>query len=94
MFLDPAQQKAARRPLKQLSFHLRCRLEHFQKNCSHLVGKSDEAVLLGFGFVSAQSQGCFEPAPSPKADDRHHSPKLKNPRSGASRTGMELVTEQ
>ena len=25
-----------------------------------------EAVFLGFGFVSAQSQGCFEPVPSPK----------------------------
>jgi len=39
------------------------------------------AVFLGFGFVSAQLQGSFEPAPSPKADDRHHSPKPKNPRS-------------
>ena len=36
---------------------------------------------MGFGFVSAQLQGCLEPAPSPKADDRHHSPKTKNPRS-------------
>jgi hypothetical protein len=26
----------------------------------------EEAVFLGFGFVSAQSQGSFEPAPSPK----------------------------
>jgi hypothetical protein len=31
--------------------------EHFQKNCSHVVGESEEAVFLGFGFVSAQLQG-------------------------------------
>jgi hypothetical protein len=32
-------------------------LEHFQKNCSHAVGENGKAVFLGFGFVSAQSQG-------------------------------------
>jgi len=37
--------------------------------------------LLTFGFVSAQSQGLLKPAPSPKADDRHRSPKVKNPGS-------------
>src|SRR5579859_6179884 len=31
-------------------------LEHFQKNRSHAVFDNVEAVLLGFGFVSAQSQ--------------------------------------
>jgi hypothetical protein len=35
----------------------RGRLEHFQKNCSHAVGKGNEAVFLGFDFVSAQLQG-------------------------------------
>jgi hypothetical protein len=34
------------------------------------------AVFLGCGVVSAQSQGSFEPAPSPKP--RHNT---KNPRS-------------
>jgi hypothetical protein len=29
-------------------------LEHFQKNCSHVVEESEEAVFWGFGFVSAQ----------------------------------------
>ena len=32
-------------------------LEHFQKYCSHLEGKENDAVFLGFGVVSAQSQG-------------------------------------
>jgi hypothetical protein len=31
-------------------------LEHFQKYCSHAVGKDGKAVFLGLGFVSAQSQ--------------------------------------
>jgi hypothetical protein len=34
------------------------------------------AVFLGFGFVSAQSQGCFEPAPSPKP---RQNPKILAP---------------
>jgi hypothetical protein len=38
------------------------------------------AVFLGFGFVSAQTSRRVG-TPSPKADDRHHSPKPKNPRS-------------
>jgi hypothetical protein len=32
-------------------------LERFQKNCSHAIRKNKKAVFLGFGFVSAQSQG-------------------------------------
>jgi hypothetical protein len=32
-------------------------LEHFQKNCSHAAGELKRAAFLGFGFVSAQSQG-------------------------------------
>jgi hypothetical protein len=55
--------------------------ERVKKNYSHSAGSEVRAVFLGFGFVSAQLQGPFEPAPSPKADDRHHSPKTKNPRS-------------
>jgi len=43
-------------------------LEHFQKYRWHFEAKKDEAVFLGFGFVSAQtgsqSKGSFEPAPS------------------------------
>jgi hypothetical protein len=53
--------------------------EHFQKYCDCSVWGKARAVFLGFGFVSAQSQGCFEPAPSPKADDRHRSPNPKIP---------------
>lgn len=39
------------------------------------------AVFLGFGFVSVQSQGCFEsaPSPSPRQKCEPHGPK--NPRS-------------
>ena len=40
--------------------------ERLKKYCSHPAGVKTEAVFLGFGFVSAQLQGCFEPAPSPK----------------------------
>jgi hypothetical protein len=36
----------------------------------------DEAVFLGFGFVSSQSQGSFEPAPSPKP---RQNPKILAP---------------
>jgi hypothetical protein len=32
------------------------RLEHFQKYYSHPVEEAEAAVLLGFGFVFAQSQ--------------------------------------
>jgi len=52
-------------------------MEHFQKSCSRSTVKEAGAVFLGFGFVSAQLRGLFEPAPSPKADDRHHSPTPK-----------------
>jgi hypothetical protein len=31
-------------------------LERFKKYCSHSGGQAEEAVFLGFGFVSAQSQ--------------------------------------
>ena len=51
-------------------------LEHFHKSCSHSVGKQPGAVFLGFGFVSAQSQGCCEPAPSPKP---RQNPKILAP---------------
>ncbi|HEV2691619.1 MAG TPA: hypothetical protein VG347_01855, partial [Verrucomicrobiae bacterium] len=34
------------------------RLEHFQKSYSRSVMAGVVAVFLGFGFVSAQSQGC------------------------------------
>ena len=37
--------------------HFLAALEHFQKYCSHLEGKKNETVFLGFGFVSARSQG-------------------------------------
>jgi hypothetical protein len=59
--------------------------EHFQKYCSRSAKTKMRAVF--FGFVLAQLQGSFEPAPSPKADDRHRPPKVqaglafKNPRS-------------
>jgi hypothetical protein len=41
----------------KLFLHPVCRLEHFQKNYSHAVGKNERVVFLGFGFVSAQLQG-------------------------------------
>jgi hypothetical protein len=31
-------------------------LEHFQKYCNHSVEEKEAAVLLGFGFVFAQSR--------------------------------------
>src|SRR5215469_5101783 len=45
---------------------LQAALEPFKKFCSHAVGGLWRAVFLSFGVVSAQSQGCLEPAPSPK----------------------------
>jgi hypothetical protein len=33
-------------------------LERLKKFYSHAVGGQEEAVFLGFGFVSAQLQGC------------------------------------
>src|SRR5882724_5768774 len=55
--------KKLRRARREKSlFHL----EHFQKYCSHTEGWGGKAVFLGFGFVSAQSQGFLKPAPSPK----------------------------
>jgi len=42
------------------------RLEHFHKCCSAAGAGGREAVFLTFDIVSAQSQGSFEPAPSPK----------------------------
>jgi hypothetical protein len=41
------------------------------------VEQKQEAVFLGFGFVSAQSQGCSEPAPSPKP---RQNPKILAPK--------------
>jgi hypothetical protein len=38
-------------------FGIRLAIEHFQKNCSHAIGKSEGAIFLSFGFVSAQLQG-------------------------------------
>ena len=55
----------------------RLRPEHFQKYCSRAIDREVRAVFLSLSFVSAQSQGSFEPAPSPKADDRHRSPNPK-----------------
>src|SRR5258708_23742237 len=55
--------------------HLRC-LEHFQKCYSRSAAIQMRAVFLGFGFVSAQSQGCYEPAPSPKP---RQNPKILAP---------------
>ena len=52
-------------------------LEHFQKYCSHAGREEGEAVFLGFGFVSAQSQGHPGHAPSPKP---RQNPKILAPR--------------
>jgi hypothetical protein len=51
-------------------------VEHFQKQYCHSVEHEVEAVFLDFGFVSAQSQGFFEPAPSPKPRQK---PKILAP---------------
>jgi hypothetical protein len=51
-------------------------LEHFQKYYNHLEEWRHGAVLLGFGIVSAQSQGFFEPAPSSKP---RQNPKILAP---------------
>jgi hypothetical protein len=70
-------------------------LEHFQKYCSHSVIEKHEAVLLGFGVVSAQSQGSFEPAPSPKP---RQNPKILAPKGyrifskARERVGPRIVT--
>jgi len=53
-----------------------CGLERFQKYCSRSAGGKERAVFLGFGFVSAQSQGSFKPAPSPKP---RQNPKILAP---------------
>ena len=50
--------------------------EHIQKCYSHSGGEIRRAVFLVFGFVSAQSQGFFEPAPSPKP---RQNPKILAP---------------
>jgi hypothetical protein len=50
--------------------------ERLKKYCSHPAEWKTAAVFLGFGFVSAQSQGCFEPAPSPKP---RQNPKILAP---------------
>jgi hypothetical protein len=51
-------------------------LEHYQKYCGHT-----EAVLLGFGFVSAQSQGSLNLLRSPKPRQKSEPDRPKNPRS-------------
>jgi hypothetical protein len=56
-------------------------LEHFQKNCSHSGNQESRSGLFEFWLRFGSVTGLFKPASSPKADDRHHSPKLKNPLS-------------
>jgi hypothetical protein len=62
-------------------------LEHFQKSYSRAVGSGLFGFWLRFGSVT----GLFKPAPSPKADDRHHLPKTKNPRSASAITFLQTL---
>src|SRR5882724_350087 len=52
--------------------------EHFQKDCSRAAGGEVRAVFLVFGFVLAQLQGSFGPAPSPKP---RQNPRILAPNS-------------
>ena len=51
-------------------------LERLKKYCSRSAKGEERAVFLGFGFASAQLQGSFEPAPSPKP---RQNPKILAP---------------
>jgi hypothetical protein len=55
-------------------------IERIKKSCSPAVGE-ERSGFFEFWHRFGSVTGFFKPAPSPKADDRHHSPKLKNPRS-------------
>jgi hypothetical protein len=51
-------------------------LERFKKYCSHSEKKEWEAVFLGFGVVSAQSQG-FQTCSFAEASPKHQKSSLR-----------------